>query len=169
MITSKQIISLSEEWLMSISSPFKPNTSVDIYVNPTSSDLLELKKLTINYVRFIADSNTKKVYVWDGDSLLHAQAAKRLNLSRQIDFYQSIPDNTLIGTATIRNGKLYAKYSDYFYQIIQDLNRYKSEVTSGSYLEKKLNYFLTIKDKFNWVSSYIDISEITNMISRNLK
>lgn len=166
LITSNQIIKLSEEWLMSIPSPFKSEFPIDIYVNPSSSDLIELKKSTTYYVRFIADSRNKKLYVWNGETLLHAQVARHLNLNRRIE---SIPDQTLIGTADIRSGRLYARYSDYLYSMLKDLNRYKSDATPGSYIQKQLNYFLTLKDEFNWMIHYMDISEILNLVSRNLK
>lgn len=165
MITSQQILRLSEEWLMSIPSPFKKDSSVDIYVNPSSSDILELKKSTSYYVRFIADSKSKRLYVWNGESLLHSQVAKHLSLDRRIN---SIPDQTLIGTADIRSGKLYARYSDYLYGMLKDLNSYKSDATPGSYIQKQLDYFSTLKDEFSWVTRYMDISEILNLISRNL-
>lgn len=169
MITSRQMTILLEQWLQSVPSPFKANTIVDIYVNPTSSDIMELRKARINTLRFIADSKIKKLYVWDGSSLLHGQVAKSLGIGSRIDFYQSIPDQTLIGSAMIEGGKLRASYSDYFYQIIKDLNHYRDTTGVSDYFTRKLNYFLSVKSDFKWLSPYLDISEFINIINRNLK
>ena len=59
MITSKQINKISEEYLTRV-------RDVEIYVNPTSSDYQKLYNVnSYHQVRFTADIDTKKVYVWD--------------------------------------------------------------------------------------------------------
>lgn len=164
MITSKQIIKLTEKWLQSVPSPFK-DSNVDIYSNPSISDLIELKRQTTYYVRFIADRKNKTLYVWNGDSILHSQVAVHLGLSSRIN---GIPDGILLGTASIEGGKLVARYSDELYSMIKDLLAVKLEVHKSSYLKKRYDYLKNLDKDFKWVSRYLDLSEITNMISRNL-
>ena len=165
MITSNQILKISEELLTSVPSNFKKDEPIDIYTNPSSSDITKLRKLTTNYVRFIADANNKTLYVWNGESALHSQVAKHLNLLRRIE---SLPDNTLVGTADINGNRLVSRTSDSIYQMLSNLKVYKTEIPGNSYAVKQLEYLKTVSNKFNWVSRYLDISEIVNMINRNL-
>jgi hypothetical protein len=75
MITSKQIIKLSEEYW---GAKNVSGTYTIIYDNPTASDLKDLN-LTMNtgnsrrVVRFIADRQYKKVYIWDAWNAHHTQ------------------------------------------------------------------------------------------------
>lgn len=165
MITSREILSLCEKWHLLIPSPFKGENAIDIYSNPSTSDLVELRKQTIYDVRFIADGKSKTLYIWNGEAILHSQAAKHLGLSNRI---AGIPDNILLGTASISGGKLVARYSDNLYMMIKDLLAFKSEINKNSYLRKRYDYLKNLGKNFNWISRYMDLSEITNMIDRNL-
>lgn len=165
MITSKQILDIFEQWVSSLSSNFKDEVSVDIFVNPTSFDIIDLRRVTTHYVRFIADSKDKKLYIWNGEAALHAQVAKHLGILPRIE---SIPDKTLIGVADIKGGKLVARYSDYLFQMLQDLKLHKAEISSNSYLRRKLDYFKTFEAEFKWVNSYLDTTELVKLVNRNL-
>ena len=102
MITSKQIISLSEEWLLR-------SHGIDIYVNPTSSDYLEFSKKKIGELRFIADNRTKKIYVTDAARLVHAGIASSVSglMGSFFNFnsFEQYPDWALAGVAMIHNGQ----------------------------------------------------------------
>lgn len=75
----KKKLKLKEEWANSVKSPWTFKKKLfDIFVNPTSKELKELKKYQIG-VRFIVDNKNKKMYVFSSD-LLHNSAAAKLNL-----------------------------------------------------------------------------------------
>jgi hypothetical protein len=73
MITSRQIILISEDWIKQVRGS---GTLVDVYSNPGSSDVAKLyaslKRNNIDKeIRFIADANKRQVYVWDGYLATH--------------------------------------------------------------------------------------------------
>jgi hypothetical protein len=75
MITSKQIIQLSEKYYNSFNISGK---DVVLDLNPTLDDY---KKLKFNDLRFIADSKTKNVVVWNGLLAIHLDVAKKYGVS----------------------------------------------------------------------------------------
>ena len=87
MITSKEIINISEEYLMRV-------RDVMIYVNPTSSDYQKLYSVnSYHVIRFTADIQTKNVYVWDGlENLMHGEAAHNIGI------YNSYISNKMYNT-----------------------------------------------------------------------
>lgn len=104
MITSKQIIQLSEDYdkLISIR-----GQKIPLYSNPTSSDLLELNKSIKNsdkFIRFIADAKARKVYIWDGTLAIHSDVVTSLGLGN-IAYVREQP-NFLLGYCSIVSGKL---------------------------------------------------------------
>jgi len=74
MITSKQIFNLLEDYAMLVG---LPGGKVPVYENPTTSDYLDIKKSTIRFyrklesIRFIADIENEKVWVWDAYLATH--------------------------------------------------------------------------------------------------
>ena len=84
MITANQIISISEEYDKLVRDG---NKLIDLFVNPTSSDLKEIySKMSSNNpnkeVRFIANAKTQKLHVWDAALAVHYAMAYALGLSR---------------------------------------------------------------------------------------
>lgn len=79
MISSKQIISLLEQWAAS-------RYSINYYKNPSSSDYLEMEKEArsagghLKTIRFVADNRTKIVYVADANLTIHDDFKEVLNL-----------------------------------------------------------------------------------------
>jgi hypothetical protein len=103
-ITSKQIINISEEWFKSITG--YGSVSIPMYVNPDSTDIKELYKsfkTSDRLVRFIADAKGPKVYVWDGTQAIHLQGLKTLGLNYN-DVFSS--PSMLMGYARIKSGKI---------------------------------------------------------------
>ena len=74
MIISKQIFNLLEDYAMLVG---LPGGKVPVYENPTTSDYLDIKKSTIRFyrklesIRFIADIENEKVWVWDAYLATH--------------------------------------------------------------------------------------------------
>ena len=74
MITSKRIIDIYEKYFRT---GLVRNSQIDIYENPTSSDFIKLEKTAREYnrklvqVRFIANADTKRVYVADASICIH--------------------------------------------------------------------------------------------------
>lgn len=102
MITSKQIINISEKWLKSLNRDYN-NASFDIYINPGSSDYSEIyKNSKRSRVRFIADNNKKEVYVWDAFLAIHPDVAKKLGITPNL-YYCSDP-NIITGEANVSGG-----------------------------------------------------------------
>lgn len=83
MITSKQILTICEIYLKTVSYKYgNRNVQVIIYKNPTNQDFVDLnisarsgeaKKLEM--IRFIADDDTKNIYIWDGYYATHSDIA----------------------------------------------------------------------------------------------
>jgi hypothetical protein len=108
MITSKQILNISDEYF---GAKNVAGSYTIIYDNPTTSDLKELNQ-NINpsnfqkTVRFIADYNTKKVYIWDAFNAHHMQMRPVLGYNSD-----SLYDNALIdGYANLSGNKLPIDY-----------------------------------------------------------
>jgi hypothetical protein len=81
LITSRDILNLSENWITSFS---KNGSNVNIFVNPGSSDILELVKGTREKdtpIRYVADAKIKKVYVWNAYAAIHYDVAPYINPS----------------------------------------------------------------------------------------
>ena len=58
--------------------------SFEIFINPTKS---EMKSIKASYLRFVADSDNKKVYVWDGDASIHIGVWERFkSMNKGRDF-----------------------------------------------------------------------------------
>jgi hypothetical protein len=72
---------LQEKWILDNKIA---QLSFPIYENPTSSDIIALKKTmtTGNHVRFIAVKQSQKVYVWEGMVFIHTLALKKLQEAR---------------------------------------------------------------------------------------
>jgi hypothetical protein len=93
MITSKQIIKLSEEYLKTVKYKYNNRTvPVKIYENPTSQDFVDLnndarsgeaKKLEM--IRFIVDDDTKNIYMWDGYYATHYDIARSVLGDKRIN------------------------------------------------------------------------------------
>jgi hypothetical protein len=109
MITSKKILKISEEWFRSVKNG---NITANVYINPGSSDITELYKSAALAnrpgnppVRFIADSKTQKVYVWDAYYAYHDDVAKILGFSRPNEYLDE-PPFVYDGYGKISQGKL---------------------------------------------------------------
>ena len=57
----------------------------ELFVNPT---IKEIKSID-NYVRYIIDLENKKLYVWDGDYLIHTQMVRRIQ--KQYNILKDVP------------------------------------------------------------------------------
>jgi hypothetical protein len=81
MITSKQIISLAEDWDKSFS---KNGSNVNIFINPGSSDVLKIVKEVRGKdipVRYVADAKSKEVYAWNANAAIHFDTVPHINSS----------------------------------------------------------------------------------------
>lgn len=151
MITSSQILKLYEDWEKTISYGNKP---INIFVNPTSSDLIKLTKSISDSpkeVRFIADAKTQKVYVWDASLAIHNNVRPQLGFSHEILDTSNIID----GTVGLSNGKL-NMIEDNLNDIPILINLLKQKSVSDSKLVSIKNYLIKIfETKWNWVGKYI--------------
>jgi hypothetical protein len=106
MITSTQIITLSEQWVKTDISHFV-SEEFDLYINPGSSDFLDIIKTARKDwnrkflgIRFVANNNLKKVYVADASLALHK------DIERAAGIPTGICDGTQIeGIAKLFGGK----------------------------------------------------------------
>jgi len=119
----------------------------EIFINPTSSDIKDLKKAGTEYVRFLVDPKKKVVYMWDED-LIHADVIQKL-FNR--DFYDSLTDY-LPGTAALKRGKPFMIGSD---EIEASFTYYTSR-RSRKFLD---GWYWLYKNpnKINWANKYVDI------------
>lgn len=99
MITAKRVLKLSEEWFKQLKRDYN-NAPFDVYVNPGSSDFIDIyKKDKRTRIRFLADNKTKKVYVWDAFLAIHPYVAKELGIS--FNLYSCHDPNIITGEANI--------------------------------------------------------------------
>lgn len=109
---------------------------VDLFVNPSSSDIKVIKNTTNStYVRFIADAQHKRLYIWAGSFALHDQVANALDISTGVHY----SDHYLVGEADITGAQLILTNIDN-YPIDQSVRR------------------LT-RPEWAWVQRYIDVPE----------
>jgi hypothetical protein len=100
MIKSNRIIEICEEWIKTVSGH---GGRIDVFVNPSSSDYLEIYKGSkYQIIKFIADNKNKKVYVWNADTGIHRDVLSELGLMSQLQKYN--PD-ILVGDGVLSNGK----------------------------------------------------------------
>jgi hypothetical protein len=140
LITSKQIINLSEEWVQHITTRWGVG---DIYRNPSSSDYRELySHYTSHAVRFMAYYPSKECYVWDINLEIHYNVAKLVGLSTQ--FNASYNFNLLSGYASLQGGKFFMTGID-----VSDIFTNKSD--ANKVFVKQL-----LSKDWSWLKKYID-------------
>lgn len=165
MITSKQIIQMSEAWFASSNTN---NRQFDVYINPSSSDYLELNKNKIKSVRFIVDSSSRKVYISDADNSLHREMLNKIGGSIASDLVNMNYNNFqigkfhLTGVAEIQGNKSVMNRSDvieYFWRMI-DWNKPDSPKTQQGY--KNIGQILSMD--WLWVNKYVHIEKYMNVV-----
>jgi hypothetical protein len=175
MITSKQIINQLEQYSDTKNVAGHP---VIIYENPTSSDILEISKSTKSSpkeVRFIADPDTHKIYIWDAYLAIHRDILKQIGLKPSS---WEVP--ILFGEATISGTTLIYKYSDSMKMWVemvtgpvpvsarpQDINH---EPRKDNWLVKYVNSDWSWADRYiNGLSNFMrqQIQVLNNWINKN--
>lgn len=164
MITSKQIIKLSEEWFKNVTGYMgKP---VPLFINPNSSDLKELFNSSKgskfgNLIRFVADAKTQNVYVGDGGLVIHNDILKSISLNSSVNF-DTLP-NIFMGYGILKQGKIYFEFNgnsssngfDPIERVTSMLNKLESSmfrITSSSNKNDKL--IEMTKRKREWLLSF---------------
>lgn len=155
MITSKQILKVSEDWVDNIKGY---DTQIPLYVNPGSTDkkkMFQAYKISDHFVRFIADGKQQKVYVWDGTQAIHYHAMRTLGLGDYSRVYEY--PNILMGYAHLQNGNIIfdAKNKepvDHLIKSVQSLNSYL--LWGFSDKETKQRFGNDIKLNYNWISNF---------------
>ncbi len=74
------------------------NNYIEVFTNPSTSEIRELKKTTGN-IRLIIDNKTKTIYAWDGFLATHSKIIQALKLNISYN-------HTVLGAAIIHNSKL---------------------------------------------------------------
>jgi hypothetical protein len=156
MITSKQIDKLFERFLTRHSSGW---SSVDIFENPDSSDIKELYQSDKNHqVRFLADKDKKKVWVWNINSALHGEVSRVTGVYNS--FNKIVPFGLFSGDGYIQNGKTVMRNSDSLDLMLRVVkaDKNKEMVNEREYLNDILS------DSWTWLSRYVDFSGFANKI-----
>lgn len=95
---------LTEKYLTRFKSQYEGGVSFEVFINPSQKELREF-----DAVRFIANNETKKVYVWGAHYEIHAVIWEKLGFSSS-NIYNS--KDVLSGTTIKKGGKHETKYSD---------------------------------------------------------
>ena len=108
--------------------------SFELFVNPSSRDLKELPK----DIRFLASTKTKKLYVWNMDSMVHKRVWNELRTRGLENGVKEYDESSYIfpGSATNIGGKLKLDIEDSSYYM--DKTRYKHD---WSWLDKYIKNF----------------------------
>lgn len=149
MIPSKYIIHLLEEFLTQ--GKGWQGSVGDIFVNPTSNDYNKLHQDGAFILRFIADPNSKKVYVANADKLYHIEIARNANI---LSVFKS---DALFGEAILNGTRAVMKKSD-------GLESRLTNLTAGDI--DWLDYFFT-RD-WSWLNKYIDSNNYLDKIKKQL-
>lgn len=149
MITSKRILQLVEDYF---DSKNVAGQLVTVFENPAKSEFRELERESRksgggNILRFIADGNSKKMYVWDAYNARHVDVRKMLNLPPNFEDTPSILDGYL--EVSGGSAKMFAWEDIQFY-----LAMYKNKKSKklDSYFSKVFMY------RWTWMDKYADCS-----------
>lgn len=168
MITSNQILQISEDYIDSVVSDYS-SLPTDIYCNPGSTDMKELyQKSSRHEVRFIADGKTSKVYVWNADTALHQTVAKKLGLLSKLGYDKPWTDSSvdiLIGSGLVSGGSITMSSSNLLDPIIaiaakgQEYKNYENV----KYMKR------LISKNWSWLRKYINYSAYFDRIKHSLE
>ena len=150
MITSKQITILSEEYL-TVSKNMQ-GVPIEVYVNPTNQDFLDLSKAaskekrSLDAVRFIADDRSKKVYMVDAYLVNHDGFRKILGLSADYKNTFQLFD----GIAGITNNRVTEVAWDKYSIFVKNASGYQGH---GDFVTCRW-FDNTLKINWSWVDKY---------------
>lgn len=155
MITSNQIIKLSEEWLSSIST-FRGHT--DLYKNPGSSDFLELNRNQVKLVRFIADSRSNNVYVANASTSIHYDIVSSVGGSVVSDFNHVEP-TLLQGLASVSGSTAIVTESDLIEYYMEKMKKLLLQTIPDTEEYIKVKHYLdtVLNTNWSWLNRYIKV------------
>jgi hypothetical protein len=116
------------------------DTRVNIYVNPEREELKQCQSTQDKSIRFIARSDTKRIYVFSGDCL-HEDAALTLDID-----YDKTNTVCYFGLGKLRGSKIVSYYNTFM------------EYSSGVFSKKgdKAKYIKAIMAQdWNWLYEYV--------------
>jgi hypothetical protein len=115
--------------------------SYEVFANPSHKELRELKSI---YIKFIADSRDKTVYVWSIEGPLHEDAWEQINSADlESDIFRG---HILPGYSTLQGGKLKMDDSDGNHIVKSFMNDMNS-----SQLKSYIN-------KWKWADKYVNVT-----------
>lgn len=154
MITSRYIINLSENWSTSFSK--NGTNTINVFVNPGSSDVLELVKGARGKdipIRYVADAmSPQKVYVWDASAVIHYDAVPYINSS----YDRSGSDSYIIfGYGYTRSGKIIS-----FTENLSTVALFVDQLTSSNSRDSSIilmeNNISRLRKMFQYNWSFLD-------------
>lgn len=152
MITSSQIIKISEDYLKSGVSG-SGNHSISLFVNPSQADFIKMIKLAkdnqrnLTRIRFVANTLLKKVVVTDAYISTHEDVHKILGMPKDVEFSYSKYPYLLDGEAPFSNGRPNSPVWDKFVTWILDRKTYDADFKI--WLDGVFSY------NWSWLDSYI--------------
>lgn len=158
---------INEKWVADLP---KKGTVFPIYENPSSKELVDLRKagLTNDLVRFAAVASKKKLYVWSGMDIIHDAALAKLTKDKVIPRTQHDNlDQALCGECKLIDGRLSFAQNDgmdsYFGTVVYSMKgKARRDLDSSflplPYFELKdlLDDLPNIIEKYRWVGKFID-------------
>jgi hypothetical protein len=153
-ITSKQIL---EEYYSSVKTFMG---YAEVFENPTTSDLLSLEKnftsKMLDNVRYLANTETKIVYVWDANLALHKDIRKILKLP----YEPEKAPYTMHGEANLTGGKI--KFINA--EIGNNISALKLKNVPNHRIKQIKKYLnLVFQYNWDWLDKYINgIGEYIN-------
>ncbi len=158
---------IQEKWVADI---VKRGTNFPIYENPSSKDLVDLRKggLTNDMVRFAAILSKKKIYVWSGMDIIHDVALAKLTKDKVISRTQHDNlDQALCGECKLLDGRLSFAQNDgmdtYFGAVVNSMKGKARRNVDSSFLplpyfelKELLEDLPDLIDRYKWVGKFID-------------
>lgn len=161
---------ITEKWSIDLYKGTKP---VPVYENPTTSDLVALKKsgLIGTEIRFIAVNTSKIIFIWDAYKFIHSEVLKKLKEEKKVPGNISVQNlnDTLCGECNLSSGSLTFAKNDgmdsYFGDIIDVLKENEKFYKEEQYFFPDpyktpfdlINDIDTIISRYHWVEKTIDL------------
>lgn len=147
MITSKVISDKLEEYAFM---KRVRGQLVEVYLNPTMTELLFIKSPKTNMIRFTANALNQKVYAWDASKAIHYDILSELG-----NEYIDTRPNIIGGTATLKGNKFLMNGWDNFHHVMSVMDT-SNKGNAIQFLTKLFNFNWKWLDKYFLSSDYID-------------
>jgi hypothetical protein len=147
LLTAKKISEISEEYF---SAKRVRANFVEVYVNPTQSEIISACSKDSKRIRFTANAKNQKVFIWNAMNAIHYDMLPMLGQE-----YTDVYPNIIGGLAEVQGGKTVMVGWDNFHHIM-DVMSSSSRSNAIEFLTKLFSYNWSWLDKYFQATNYIN-------------